>query len=115
MKLAEAAFFTPDVEAMSGFYRALLGAAPVAESADMAIFMAGQTKIFIHRTYEPEKGGLPPENHLAFAVPDVDGACAGLAAASIPVERPPQDYYWGRSAYLRAPDGTLIELIQEAG
>ena len=26
-----------------------------------------------------------------------------------------QDYYWGRSAYLRDPDGHLIELIAVAG
>ncbi|TAK13104.1 MAG: VOC family protein [Anaerolineae bacterium] len=113
MQLVEAAFFTPDVEGMTVFYRALLGAAPVAESPDMAIFMAGGTKIFIHRTYEAGEGALPPENHLAFSVPDVDAACASLQAAGVAVQTPAQDYYWGRSAYLRAPDGQLIELIQE--
>ena len=27
------------------------------------------------------------------------------------VEIPPQEYYWGYSAYLRDPDGQMIELI----
>lgn len=114
MRLVEAAFFTENVEETAAFYRALLGAAPVAESPDMAIFMAGETKVFIHRAYQAQPGELPPENHLAFAVPDVDAACAALADSGVTVDVPPQDYYWGRSAYLRAPDGQLIELIGEA-
>lgn len=110
MKLIEVATFTDDVAAMTDFYRALLGREPVAGSADMAIFMAGETKIFIHRTYTPGPDELPAENHIAFAVDDVDAACAALAAAGARVVAGPADYYWGRSAYLRDPAGRLIEL-----
>jgi catechol 2,3-dioxygenase-like lactoylglutathione lyase family enzyme len=112
MNLIELAYFTPNVTEMAAFYRALLGTAPVAQSPDMAIFMAGHTKIFIHRTYTPNAGDLPPENHTAFEVPDVDAACAALEAQGLTIEIPPKDYYWGRSAYLRDPDGHLIELNQ---
>ena len=43
---------------------------------------------------------------------DVDAAVQQLVDSGITVEIPPRDYYWGRSAYLRDPDGHLIELIQ---
>jgi catechol 2,3-dioxygenase-like lactoylglutathione lyase family enzyme len=78
----------------------------------MSIFMLGETKLFLHRTYTPAEGELPPENHLAFTVPDVDQTCAELTAAGLVIEVPAKEYYWGYSAYLRDPDGQLIELIQ---
>jgi len=112
MKLIELAYFTPNVAEMTTFYRTLLGTDPVAQSSDMVIFMTGHTKIFIHRTYAPSPGDLPPENHTAYEVPDVDEACAALTQQGLTIEVPPKDYYWGRSAYLRDPDGHLIELIQ---
>ncbi len=114
MNLTELAYFTANVEAMTSFYQRLLGEEPIAQSQGMSIFMTGQTKIFIHRTYTPEKGELPPDNHIAFTVEDVDQACAELIQKGLELERPPQDYYWGRSAYLRDPDGQQIELIQRS-
>jgi catechol 2,3-dioxygenase-like lactoylglutathione lyase family enzyme len=110
--LTELAPFTENVVAMAAFYRQLLGADPVAQSDGMAIFMVGQTKIFIHKTYSPKDDELPPENHWAFSVPDVDLACAELQAKGISIEIEPHDYYWGRSAYLRDPDRHLLELNQ---
>jgi catechol 2,3-dioxygenase-like lactoylglutathione lyase family enzyme len=113
--IAEIAYFTDNVSGMAAFYQHLLGEAPVARSDDMAIFMAGGTKVFIHKTYTPGPGDLPPENHVALAVPDVDAACQALAEAGLAVEVAPKDYYWGRSAYLRDPDGHLIELTAAGG
>ena len=113
MKLTELAYFTDDVEAMTAFYQRLLGRKPAAQSQGMAIFMTGDTKIFIHRAYTPGEGELPPDNHIAFTVEDVDQACAELIQNGLELEVPPQDYYWGRSAYLRDPDGQQIELAQK--
>lgn len=113
MKLTELAYFTTDVPAIAAFYRALLGREPVAESDSMAIFLVGDTKIFIHQAYTPAGGDLPPENHIAMTVDDVDAACHSLTALGLAIEVPPKTYYWGRSAYLRDPDGHLIELIQK--
>lgn len=90
MKLIELAYFTPNVAEMSAFYRVLLGTDPVAQSPDMAIFLMGHTKIFIHRSYPPNAGDLPPENHTAFEVPDVDAACTALEAQGLAVEVPPK-------------------------
>lgn len=110
MKLTELAYFTDKVSEMTQFYKTLLSSEPVAESPDMAIFMNGHTKIFIHKMYEPGEGDLPPENHKAFTVDDVDETIAELVEAGMTIEVAPADYYWGRSAYLRDPDGHLIEL-----
>lgn len=110
MKLHELAYFTDNVQQMADFYRALLGAEPVAQSDDMAIFMSGETKIFIHRNYPPAEGELPANNHIAFSVEDVDAACNTLTQHGLTPEVPPKDYYWGRSAYLRDPDGRMVEI-----
>jgi catechol 2,3-dioxygenase-like lactoylglutathione lyase family enzyme len=110
VKLIELAHFTHNVQAMETFYRTLLGVDPVASSDDMAVFMNGETKVFIHKKYPAAEGDLPPENHTAFAVEDVDATCASLTQGGLTLEVPPKDYYWGRSAYLRDPDGNLIEI-----
>ena len=113
MKLSELAFFTDDVAAMTAFYRTLLGAEPVYQSGDLAIFDQDGLHVLIHRSYVAGRDDLPPENHFAFAVPDVDAACAALQAAGLECPLPPRDYDWGRSAYLRDPDGHFIELQQK--
>ena len=111
-QLNELAFFTDNVDGMIAFYEQILEAEPGAKSEGMGIFQMGETKLFIHRNYEPGEGDLPPENHFAYDVDDVDAACHKLEEAGIKIEVEPKDYYWGRSAYLRDPDGNLIELHQ---
>ena len=59
------------------------------------------------------KGDLPEDNHIAFEVQDVDAACEELAKRGLTLEVPPKDYYWGRSAYLRDPDGQMVEVVEE--
>jgi len=114
MKLTELAFFTNNVAEMTTFYQRLLGSEPIAQSEDMAIFLVGTTKIFIHRQYTAAAGDLPPDNHMAFSVADVDATTQDLVAQGLTVEVPPKEYYWGRSAYLRDPDGHQIEVTAEA-
>lgn len=113
MKLTELAFFTDNVKEMTAFYKGLLGSEPVAQSESMAIFMVNNTKIFIHQNYVPSAGDLPPDNHIAFTVDNVDSTCAELVQKSLILEVSPQDFYWGRSAYLRDPDGHQIEITQK--
>ena len=112
MKLIELAYFTENVQQMADFYQGLLDAEPVAKSDDMAIFMSGHTKIFIHRKYPASEGELPPDDHIAFAVEDVDATCDALTQQGLTLDIPPQDYYWGRSAYLRDPDGHMVEITK---
>ena len=114
MKLVEVARFVDRVEDEAAFYRVLLGREPASAWPGGAVFMDQGVKIFLHERYEPSDGELPPEDHLAFAVEDVDATCDALQAQGLTIEVAPRDYYWGRSAYLRSPDGQLIELIVEA-
>ena len=112
MNLTELAYFTANVPEMTAFYRHLLGLEPVAQSENMAVFILGPIKILIHHTYTPAEDDLPPDNHVAFAVHDVDTACRELVQRGLALESPPQDHDWGRSAYLRDPDGNQVELTQ---
>jgi lactoylglutathione lyase len=62
--------------------------------------------------WDPEAEAWPDSRyfgHLAFEVDDVYAACARLAAHGVPILRPPRD---GRMAFVRAPDGQSIELLQ---
>jgi catechol 2,3-dioxygenase-like lactoylglutathione lyase family enzyme len=56
--------------------------------------------------------GPPNEDHFAIAVDDLDGTCAALGENGLGFLVAPRDYPWGRSAYLRDPDGRLVELTQ---
>ncbi len=65
----------------------------------------------------PPADGSPPEaygggrnfGHLAYRVDDIYETCARLAAAGIPISRPPRD---GHMAFVRSPDGISVELLQ---
>ncbi|WP_010588426.1 VOC family protein [Schlesneria paludicola] len=110
MKFHELAFFTEDVDSACDFYERLLNAKPAYRGPGIAIFQIGETHILIHAKYEPGPGELPCENHFAFAVSHLDQAVVDLEMRGVAVQIPPKSYDWGRSAYLRDPDGKLIEL-----
>ncbi|MGQ0636608.1 MAG: VOC family protein [Planctomycetaceae bacterium] len=115
MKLGEIAIFTDQVQAVAEFYQRLLNVQPAYEGPGLAIFRVGETQILIHSRYVPVPGDLPCENHTAFAVTDVDQSVAEVERRGLRVDIPPRDYAWGRSAYLRDPDGRLLELQESAG
>lgn len=52
--------------------------------------------------------------HLAVGVADIHAACAELAAAGVPIPRPPGPMKHGGSviAFVEDPDGHKVELIQ---
>jgi catechol 2,3-dioxygenase-like lactoylglutathione lyase family enzyme len=111
-ELVEIALFTDDVEAADAFYAGLVGASAAAEWPGGAIFAAGSAKILVHERAAAMEGGPPNEDHFALSVEDLDETCAGLAATGHVFLVGPRDYPWGRSAYLRDPDGRLVELAQ---
>ncbi|HLF67797.1 MAG TPA: VOC family protein [Gaiellaceae bacterium] len=113
-EVSEIAFFTDQVEAATGFYRALLASAPEAEWPGGAIFAAGGAKVLVHERAAPMEGGPPNEDHFALSVTDLDAACDELRAYDLSLLVEPRDYPWGRSAYLRDPDGRLVELTESS-
>ena len=110
LKLIELARFTPDVAATTRFYERLLGCKPAAQYSGMSEFHLDDLVLRIHKTYQPEDGDLPPEDHIAFAVRDIETACRDAESFGLTLEVPPTVYEWGKSAYLRDPDGRLVEL-----
>jgi catechol 2,3-dioxygenase-like lactoylglutathione lyase family enzyme len=109
-ELVEVALFTDDVEAAKMFYGSLLGSEPEAEWPGGAIFAAGNAKLLVHERAGGIENGPPNEDHFALAAGDLDGTCDALRARGFEFLVEPRDYPWGRSAYLRDPDGRLVEL-----
>jgi catechol 2,3-dioxygenase-like lactoylglutathione lyase family enzyme len=111
--IAEIALFADEPATTIAFYRLLLGSEPVAEWPSGAIFAAGEAKLLVHERSPALDGGPPNDDHFAVGVADVDEACAELRSHGLTLLVEPHDYPWGRSAYLRDPDGRLVELAQE--
>jgi catechol 2,3-dioxygenase-like lactoylglutathione lyase family enzyme len=109
-EFVEIALFTDDVDAARAFYEPVVGAAPEAEWPGGAIYALGSLKLLIHERTGGIAGGPPNEDHVALGVPDLDRACDDLRRRDFAFLVEPREYPWGRSAYLRDPDGRLLEL-----
>ncbi|MDQ2966806.1 MAG: VOC family protein [Actinomycetota bacterium] len=112
LRIAEVALFTDDVRALAAFYEQLLGQAPESSSDSHASFDLGGTILFIHLAGGEGPEGAPNSDHVAFAL-DQDAAADRARSAGVDVVGP-KDFYWGRSAYLRDPDGRAVELQAES-
>ncbi len=80
----------------------------------------GNTEPFLELTYnygvkEYEHGGA--YGHMAFAVEDIEAACAKIADLGGNVVRPPGPMKHGKTvlAFVEDPDGYKIELIERKG
>jgi catechol 2,3-dioxygenase-like lactoylglutathione lyase family enzyme len=106
----EVALFTDDIAATLAFYRELVGSDPASEWPGGAIFSVGAAKILVHERAAGMECGPPNEDHVALSVMDIDAALTSLRAHGHAIVVEPRDYPWGRSVYLRDPDGRLVEL-----
>ena len=113
MRFSEFAIFTEDLASATAFYERLLGAAPSHRGDGIAIFKVGGIQVLIHKRYVASSDDVPCENHVAFAVSDVNQSISEIEARGLSVDIPPREYGWGRSAYLRDPDGHLLEIHQD--
>jgi catechol 2,3-dioxygenase-like lactoylglutathione lyase family enzyme len=115
-KLVEIALFTDEVERVVEFYRDLLGVEPVVRAAKIAIFDLSGVHLLIHEKGEAAAGmpaGMPPNaDHFAFGVRDLDAAAGEATRRGLQLALKPEQYDWGRSAYMRDPDGRLVELSE---
>ena len=110
--IGEIALFTDDVDGVAGFYRGLLGTSPVAEWPGGALFAIGDGRLLVHERAGEAADGPPNEDHFAVTVDDLDAACSSALGAGLALLVEPREFPWGRSAYLRDPDGRLVELAQ---
>ena len=110
--IAEIAIFTDDVGRTSAFYRHLVDATPLSEWPGGATFAIGDGRLLVHERTPDMDDGPPNEDHFAITVDDLDEACMTLSSHGLALLVEPRDYPWGRSAYLRDPDGRLVELAQ---
>ena len=112
-----------DLERSLAFYLDLLGLELGHRSGAYAQLATGRTRLALYerdamaatlgRPIGPP-GDDTPGFELGFKVDDVDAAFAELVRGGARPAAPPTDRLWGqRTAYLRDPDGHLIELAQD--
>jgi catechol-2,3-dioxygenase len=111
-RIAEVALFTRDVAGLTAFYERVLGRKPDSSSDSHASFDLDGTTLFIHIAGDGDLEGAPNADHVAFAV-DQDAAAERARSAGAEVVGP-KEFYRGRSAYLRDPDGRAVELQAES-
>ncbi len=114
-----------DLDRALGFYVDTLGLPLGHRAGAYAQLATGTTRLALYERAamattlgHPIQAPAPdaPGFELGFKVPDVDAAFAALAAAGAPVVTAPTDRPWGqRTAYVRDPDGHLIELAEDRG
>jgi len=112
-----------DLDRAVRFYADALGLPLDHRSGPYAQFATGATRVALYereamaatlgvdalRPPAPDAPGF----ELGFKVDDVDAAYEELVAAGAEPATPPRDRPWGqRTAYVRDPDGHLIELAQ---
>jgi catechol 2,3-dioxygenase-like lactoylglutathione lyase family enzyme len=104
------------------FYTEVLGIRLSHRTAGYAQLITGPTRLSLY-TREAMSATLgeelevpnakAPAFEIGFLVADVDAAYAELTAAGAEPVQEPTDRFWGqRTAYVRDPDGHLIELAQ---
>jgi len=112
-----------DLDRALGFYVDVLGLQLGHRSGDYAQLDTGATRLALYtRSAMAKTLGMSldpapasaPGFEIGFKVTDVDTAFADLIARGAQPVMPPTDRFWRqRTAYLRDPDGHLIELAQD--
>lgn len=112
-----------DLDRTLRFYTEVLGLSLGHRSGDYVQLATGATRLgFYTRDAMAKTLGLslqPPDQsapgfEIGFKVPDVDSAFAELVSKGASSVTPPITRPWGqRTAYIRDPDGHLIELAED--
>jgi len=112
-----------DLDRSLGFYVDVLGIELAHRSGPYAQLATGSTRLGLFQRQamadtlgreidRPARDA--PAFELGCKVDDVDHTYATLVAAGVPGEVPPTTRPWGqRTAYVRDPDGNLVELAQD--
>lgn len=113
-----------DLDRSLRFYTGTLGLALGHRSGPFAQLDTGRTRVALYerhamaatigreRIRRPDRDA--PAFELGFKVPDVDAAIDEVSRAGTEVVVAPTDRPWGqRTAYVRDPDGHLVEFAQD--
>jgi lactoylglutathione lyase len=112
-----------DLDRALHFYTAVLGLRLGHRSGDYAQLDTGPTRLALYTRIAMAKtlgmslnapAANAPGFEIGFKVADVDAAFSELVARGALSVVPPTDRLWGqRTAYVRDPDGHLVELAQD--
>lgn len=112
-----------DLDRALRFYTEVLGLTLGHRSGEYAQLDTGSTRLGLYtrsamaKTLGRSLTPPPPEMlgfEIGFKVADVDAGFSELVARGATAVVPPTDRFWGqRTAYVRDPDGHLIELAQD--
>ncbi len=112
-----------DLDASLAFYTEVLGLKLGHRSGEYAQLDTGGTRLALYTRSAMAKTlamslQAPPANapgfEIGFKVDDVDAVVSELVARGASPAVPPTDRFWGqRTAYVRDPDGHLIELAED--
>lgn len=119
-KLLHTRFRVSDLEKTVGFYRDVLGLKEVrrhtsGRGSQLVFFKAPQSEEEIEICRFEESGPVvvgPDLTHLAFEVEDLDKFARDAAAKGYPLSDGPHASGSGRIAFIDAPEGYEIELIE---
>jgi catechol 2,3-dioxygenase-like lactoylglutathione lyase family enzyme len=123
MRVHHVAISTAQFERLRAFYVEALGLAEVGGLPDQQIVFLDAGGVTLELVGEADASVPGPDGferrgwqHLAWEVPDVDAAYADLLARGVAAHAPPESFPPEsprlRIAFLRDPDGNLLELVQ---
>ena len=113
-------FHSADPEGLMAWYRDVLGM-PVNDYGGADFLHAGAARAFpqgartVFSPFKADTDYFAPSDKpfmINLIVDDMDAMLARLAQKGVPLEGDPQDFDYGRFAWVMDPDGTKIELWQ---
>lgn len=122
-KLLHTRYRVKDLEKTVSFYRDVLGLQEIrrhtsGRGSQLVFFKAPQSEEEIEICKFDESGPIvvgPDLTHLAFEVDDLDAFARESAAKGYPLSDGPHAGGGGRIAFIDAPEGYEIELIERSG
>jgi lactoylglutathione lyase len=121
---------SPDPEATADYYQRMFGAdvtravypagSPYAGQPRIAMMLGGQ-RVLLAPAHPTKPNAVVEQpyfgvEHIALAVDDIDAAVAALDAKGAEFwQRPKPTPTGNRNAFVRAPQGVLVELVQVGG